>query len=147
MRGRRIAFCAAILWAMSRARLGAAIIGSGSAASVHFTPPPPTMAPPVAYTYSSQATVSQSSAVTETVTVTHSYTYQDVLANSKKVAWTEDGLLNGRTFELPKRFLPNSLSGVDGGPPRKAPHMRRHHRCAPGSRGIPGCIDRRGAGR
>ena len=68
MRGRRIAFCAAILWAMSRARLGAAIIGSGSAASVHFTPPPPTMAPPVAHTYSSQATVSQSSAVTETVT-------------------------------------------------------------------------------
>ncbi len=52
--------------------------------------------------------------ITETATVTHNYTYQDVLANSKKVAWTEDGLLAGRTFDLSKRFLPNSLSGVDG---------------------------------
>ena len=45
--------------------------------------------------------------------VAHSYTYQDVLANSKKVAWTEDDVLNGRSFDLSKRFLPNSLSGVD----------------------------------
>ncbi len=51
--------------------------------------------------------------VTKTATVTHNYTYGDVLANSKKVAWTEDDVLNGRTFDLSKRFLPNSLSGVD----------------------------------
>ena len=47
-------------------------------------------------------------------TVTHSYNYEDVLANSKKVAWTEDEVLDGRGFDLSKRFLPNSLSGVDG---------------------------------
>jgi hypothetical protein len=52
--------------------------------------------------------------VTKTATVTHSYSYQEVLANSKKVAWTEDDVLNGRSFDLSKRFLPNSLSGVDG---------------------------------
>jgi hypothetical protein len=48
-----------------------------------------------------------------TTMVTHTYSYQDVLANSKKVAWTEDDVLNGRSFDLTKRFLPNSLSGVD----------------------------------
>jgi len=48
-----------------------------------------------------------------TTRVTHNYSYQDVLANSKKVAWTEDDVLNGRSFDLSKRFLPNSLSGVD----------------------------------
>jgi hypothetical protein len=45
--------------------------------------------------------------------VTHSYTYEDVLENSKKVAWKEDEVLAGRRFDLSKRFLPNSLSGVD----------------------------------
>lgn len=50
---------------------------------------------------------------TNPVTVSHSFKYQDVLANSKKVAWTEDEVLNGRRFDLSKRFLPNSLSGVD----------------------------------
>jgi hypothetical protein len=52
--------------------------------------------------------------VTRTARVVHNYNYQDVLANSKKVAWTEDELLRGRSFDLSKRFLPNSLSGVDG---------------------------------
>ncbi|HEU0074597.1 MAG TPA: diiron oxygenase [Dehalococcoidia bacterium] len=52
--------------------------------------------------------------VTKTRMVTHNYTYKDALANSKKVAWTEDDVLNGRSFDLTKRFLPNSLSGVDG---------------------------------
>jgi hypothetical protein len=47
-------------------------------------------------------------------TVTHNYSYAEALANSKKVAWTEDEVLNGRQFDLSKRFLPNSLSGVDG---------------------------------
>ena len=32
--------------------------------------------------------------VTKTATVTHNYTYANVLANSKKVAWTEDHVLS-----------------------------------------------------
>jgi hypothetical protein len=52
--------------------------------------------------------------VTKPISVNHRYTYEDVLANSKKVAWNEDDVLNGRRFDLSKRFLPNSLSGVDG---------------------------------
>jgi hypothetical protein len=52
--------------------------------------------------------------VTKTRTVAHNYSYESVLANSKRVAWTEDELLDGRSFDLSKRFLPNSLSGVDG---------------------------------
>jgi hypothetical protein len=52
--------------------------------------------------------------VTRICSVSHNYTYPDVLANSKKVAWTEDHVLSGRSFDLSKRFLPNSLSGVDG---------------------------------
>jgi hypothetical protein len=51
--------------------------------------------------------------VIQAATVTHNYTYQDVLDKSKKVAWTEDDVLNGRRFDLSKRFLPNRLSGVD----------------------------------
>jgi hypothetical protein len=52
--------------------------------------------------------------VTQTQMVRHNYSYQDALVNSKKVAWKEDDvLLPGRTFDLSKRFLPNSLSGVD----------------------------------
>lgn len=49
----------------------------------------------------------------KTTMVTHSYTFGDVLENSKKVAWQEDDVLNGRRFDLSKRFLPNRLSGVD----------------------------------
>lgn len=52
--------------------------------------------------------------VTATRSVTHNFSYKDVLANSKRVAWTEDQVLTGRSFDLTKRFLPNSLSGVDG---------------------------------
>jgi hypothetical protein len=48
-----------------------------------------------------------------TTLVSHNYTYEEVLENSKKVAWTEDDVLNGRNFDLSKRFLPNRLSGVD----------------------------------
>lgn len=48
------------------------------------------------------------------VTQSVRYNYNEVLANSKKVAWTEDEVLNGRAFDLMKRFLPNRLSGVDG---------------------------------
>jgi hypothetical protein len=52
--------------------------------------------------------------VTKTRIVTHNYTNQDAQAKTKKVAWTEDDVLSGRSFDLTKRFLPNSLSGVDG---------------------------------
>ena len=45
--------------------------------------------------------------------VTHNYTYRNVLDTAKRVAWTEDEVLTGRTFDLTKRFLPNRLSGVD----------------------------------
>ena len=51
--------------------------------------------------------------VTLTATVSHGYSYEEVLANFKKVAWTEEQVLNGRRFDLSKRFLPNRLSGVD----------------------------------
>src|SRR5215216_2295411 len=46
-------------------------------------------------------------------TLTHNYTFGNALDNSKKVAWQEDDVLNGRRFDLSKRFLPNRLSGVD----------------------------------
>ena len=45
--------------------------------------------------------------------VSHNYTYQDVLEDSKKVSWHEDDVFSGRTFDFTKRFLPNRLSGVD----------------------------------
>jgi hypothetical protein len=48
-----------------------------------------------------------------TTMVTHNYTFRNVLDNSKRVAWQEDDVLNGRRFDLSKRFLPNRLSGVD----------------------------------
>jgi hypothetical protein len=46
--------------------------------------------------------------------VAHNYSYQQILDHSKQVAWQEDDVLRGRRFDLSKRFLPNSLSGVDG---------------------------------
>lgn len=60
-----------------------------------------------------ESTMVTKTMVTKTM-VSHNYTYHDALANSKKVAWKEDDVLNGRSFDLTKRFLPNSLSGVDG---------------------------------
>jgi hypothetical protein len=48
-----------------------------------------------------------------TTMVTHNYTFTNALDNSKKVAWKEDDVLAGRSFDLSKRFLPNRLSGVD----------------------------------
>ena len=50
--------------------------------------------------------------VTSTL-VSHNYTYQDVLDNSKKVAWTGRRRPQRPHFDLSKRFLPNRLSGVD----------------------------------
>src|SRR5438093_4727903 len=45
--------------------------------------------------------------------VTYTYTHENALENSKKVAWQEDDVLGGRHFDLSKRFLPNRLSGTD----------------------------------
>jgi len=45
--------------------------------------------------------------------LSHSYTYQDCLDNSKKVSWREDDVLAGKNFDFSKRFLPNKLTGVD----------------------------------
>ncbi len=46
--------------------------------------------------------------------LSHTYTYQDCLDNSKKVSWLEDEVLGGKNFDFSKRFLPNRLTGVDG---------------------------------
>jgi len=43
----------------------------------------------------------------------HTYSYQDCLDNSKKVAWKEDEVFAGKHFDFSKRFLPNTLSGVN----------------------------------
>jgi hypothetical protein len=51
--------------------------------------------------------------LTATPMVSHNYTYRSVLDHSKQVAWQEDDVLRSRHFDLTKRFLPNSLSGVD----------------------------------
>ena len=45
--------------------------------------------------------------------ISHSYTYQDCLDNSKRVSWKEDDILAGKNFDFSKRFLPNKLTGVD----------------------------------
>lgn len=45
--------------------------------------------------------------------LSHDYSYQDCLDRSKRVAWKEDDVLAGKTFDFSKRFLPNRLSGVD----------------------------------
>jgi hypothetical protein len=46
-------------------------------------------------------------------TVTHTYTYGEILRHSKQVAWKEDDVLANRTFDFSRRFLPNRLAGVD----------------------------------
>ena len=45
--------------------------------------------------------------------LSHNYTYQDCLDNSKQVSWKEDEVLGGKTFDFSKRFLPNKLTGID----------------------------------
>ena len=45
--------------------------------------------------------------------LTHNYTYQECLDNSKRVSWLEDDVLADKNFDFSKRFLPNRLSGVD----------------------------------
>ena len=45
--------------------------------------------------------------------LSHNYTYQDCLDNSKKVSWREDDVFAGKNFDFSKRFLPNKLTGVD----------------------------------
>ena len=45
--------------------------------------------------------------------LSHNYTYQECLDNSKRVSWLEDDVLADRNFDFSKRFLPNRLTGVD----------------------------------
>ena len=45
--------------------------------------------------------------------LTHTYSYDECLHNSLKVAWKEEDVLRNRDFDYSKRFLPNRLSGVD----------------------------------
>ena len=45
--------------------------------------------------------------------LSHSYSYDECLHNSLKVAWKEEDVLRNRDFDYSKRFLPNRLSGVD----------------------------------
>jgi len=46
--------------------------------------------------------------------LTHTYSYDECLRNSLKVAWKEEDVLRNRDFDYAKRFLPNRLAGVDG---------------------------------
>jgi hypothetical protein len=45
--------------------------------------------------------------------LSHNYSYQDCLANSKKVAWKEEDVFAGKNFDFSKRLLPNRLCAVD----------------------------------
>ena len=45
--------------------------------------------------------------------LTHTYSYEECLHNSLKVAWKEEDVLRNRDFDYSKRFLPNRLAGVD----------------------------------
>ena len=45
--------------------------------------------------------------------LSHNYTYQECLDNSKRVSWLEDDVLTDKNFDFSKRFLPNRLTGVD----------------------------------
>ena len=45
--------------------------------------------------------------------LSHNYTYQECLDNSKRVSWLEDDVLADKNFDFSKRFLPNRLTGVD----------------------------------
>jgi hypothetical protein len=45
--------------------------------------------------------------------LTHTYSYEECLHNSLKVAWKEEDVLRNRDFDYGKRFLPNRLAGVD----------------------------------
>jgi len=49
----------------------------------------------------------------EDVMLTHTYSYEETLHNSLKVAWKEEDVLSNRDFDYSKRFLPNRLAGVD----------------------------------
>src|SRR5262249_38775700 len=45
--------------------------------------------------------------------LSQTYSYADVLKTSLKAAWTERDVLDGKSFDFAKRFLPQRLSGVD----------------------------------
>jgi hypothetical protein len=45
--------------------------------------------------------------------LSHTYSYEECLHNSLKVAWKEEDVLRNRDFDYSKRFLPDRLAGVD----------------------------------
>ena len=45
--------------------------------------------------------------------LSHTFSYDECLHTSLKVAWKEEEVLKNRDFDYSKRFLPNRLSGVD----------------------------------
>jgi hypothetical protein len=45
--------------------------------------------------------------------LSHTYSYEECLHTSLKVAWKEEDVLKNRDFDYSKRFLPNRLAGVD----------------------------------
>ena len=45
--------------------------------------------------------------------LSHTFSYDECLHTSLKVAWKEEEILKNRDFDYSKRFLPNRLSGVD----------------------------------
>jgi hypothetical protein len=47
------------------------------------------------------------------IMLSHTYSYEQCLQNSLKVAWKEEDVLRDRGFDYSKRFLPNRLAGVD----------------------------------
>jgi hypothetical protein len=47
------------------------------------------------------------------IMLSHTYSYEQCLHNSLKVAWKEEDVLQNRDFDYSKRFLPNRLAGVD----------------------------------
>jgi hypothetical protein len=48
-----------------------------------------------------------------TTMLSHTYSYEECLHNSLKVAWKEEDVLKNREFDYSKRFLPNRLAGVE----------------------------------
>jgi hypothetical protein len=45
--------------------------------------------------------------------LTHTFSYEECLHTSLRVAWKEEDVLKNRDFDYSRRFLPNRLAGVD----------------------------------
>jgi hypothetical protein len=47
------------------------------------------------------------------IMLTHTFSYEECLHTSLRVAWKEEDVLKNRDFDYSRRFLPNRLAGVD----------------------------------